>query len=1782
MINKIIKKKGWLIKILVLLLSLAFVGPALADSYNAYPSTGQYVYGTDFNGTTGTRASVGWVLQIIYASSGSIHEPNADGSPGGGDVLIDSTSRTIGNIGGAGYFYYPLNDLTNGSTIYIRVWNSNSLASATHYGNSTTKAINNPPPGTPQAWTINSFGTTTPKPTPSITVTAPNGGGFLRGGQTTNVTWTSSNYTGNVNVQYSTDGGTSYPNAIATNISNSGSRSWTVPAGLNSSQVRVRVQSTDGSVSDTSNSNFTVDSGLPSVSISAPTTGATLTVNQPFTISWTASDPAVSGVTSGLTATPITIQYSTNGTTWTDIATSIANSGSRSWTPTATTTSGRIRITAVDNAGNSGQTTTGNFTVQDPPDTTSPTITSVSPSGTTVAIGQSVSITFSEPMAPASVSISSVSNPVAPDPGWSSGTWSNGNRTVSYNHTNFAYATTYTITVANTATDVAGNIITTPLPLSFSFTTANPPGITITSEWSNGDLYSEAEGEWRPDGSLRHDFDEPSNLTNLGFVYGVVNLLSASGEFGGTGGANSPNSATYFVEVRPAGAVTWSPAQDTGAGDDDIVYWEQNKIQLLINPEIDGNNYLAGQYEIKVSANGRESNIITVDLRPRLYGLGVNTGNPDTEFQIQGLAFGSDTQVLFGANPAPSVTVNAPNLLTVRVPNLPAGSYPVTVRSGGQTSSSYYILDDIDYNSDGVIDAIDPNLFEEYDATNYLIRFTVTDAPNPRVTSLTPTGGEQGASLDVTITGADVNWTDAAPVDFGAGITVDNVDAQTTSRLVVTITIAGDADTTTRTVTVNGLTSPDDFTVTAAGQPALENIIPPSADQGATNLPVSITARNTTWAGNMAASVHFSNADIVIVDATAADATHINLHINIPADAAFGPGTVTVTGATGTLNFRVNEVGGDEPTIGNLSTNNASIGQTIVITGTNFGANIGASSVTIGGVATVPTAWSDTSITLAIPQGVAAGAQPVVVTTADGAANTNITISTDSIYIDDFEGGSVGSFAGNGLIDSGYYVFANVSDITPTNANINDTTNGIRQAAAAQAGSFGGRVRYSYVGTDGSDWGGGWGGLLANTLDLSDVDTITFYIKWDGSANEFKLSLQDEDGTATSVLIPNTGLILANNYAQFTVNQGIFAYDEGGSAAGSNADFDWTKVNKYNLVYTTTNTSANYHQIDTIVAHVAEVGQPALVSIAPDNADQGAADLAVTLTARNTNWTVDSNMSAVVHFSNTDIVVNSATAQSATTILLNITIPADAAAGQGTVTVDNVSGSVNFTVNGPGGGDDPVINNLSATDAEIGQTVIINGSNFGDMIDGGLVRFGESATTNPTFWSDTKILVAVPQDAPTGESTVTVVNDAGLSGSTDITISNTVIYLDDFEGGSVGSFAGNGLVDSGYYVFENVEDITPTDADINKTDEGIRQAEALHDENYGAKVKYSYVGTDGSDWGGGWGGLMSNTYDLTNAESITLNVKWDGSGNDFKLSLSDEDGTAVSALVSNDTLARLGATYGEIQLNVGTNFTYDAEGSAATADATFDWTKVVSYNLVYNSTETSTGYHYLDNVIAHLADSGPVDPDAVFIDTVTPAAAPAGTNITITGQNFGLSQGNSTLYFYNTSTGASYPVTKIYSWTDTVVEAQVPRLAEAGNYILKITKIAISAAGEISAQESNPEDFTITANAAAAGSALIFPNPFNPIAERTGQANAAEIKAATIAYDAGTATRIGIYIYDMTAKLVYHEVTTGSQISWDGYDQYTNLVGDGAYILRVIDEDSKKLIAKDKILVIKY
>ncbi len=104
-----------------------------------------------------------------------------------------------------------------------------------------------------------------------ITLTSPNGGETWHTGETRNITWTTATVGYSVSISYSTDSGANWTHITC--VSNTGSYSWHIPDGINTTHARIRVAKESGCGgivfllgSDTSNSDFAITPpGIPPV-----------------------------------------------------------------------------------------------------------------------------------------------------------------------------------------------------------------------------------------------------------------------------------------------------------------------------------------------------------------------------------------------------------------------------------------------------------------------------------------------------------------------------------------------------------------------------------------------------------------------------------------------------------------------------------------------------------------------------------------------------------------------------------------------------------------------------------------------------------------------------------------------------------------------------------------------------------------------------------------------------------------------------------------------------------------------------------------------------------------------------------------------------------------------------------------------------------------------------------------------------------------------------------------------------------------------------------------------------------------------------------------------------------------------------------------------------------------------------------------------------------------------------------------------------------------------------
>ncbi|MCX5708845.1 MAG: hypothetical protein NTY14_07775 [Candidatus Omnitrophica bacterium] len=170
-----------------------------------------------------------------------------------------------------------------------------------------------------------------------LIVTAPNGGEQWGVGTSHNITWTMVGSVATASLEYSTDGGTTYPNVINANVTAANlSYSWTIPDAIGST-LRVRISvSGDATVFDTSDANFTVRG---TITVTAPNGGETWVVGSAHNITWSSIGSIAN----------VKLDYSIDGgTTFSSILASLVNTGTYGWTtPDAISAQCRVKVSNV-------------------------------------------------------------------------------------------------------------------------------------------------------------------------------------------------------------------------------------------------------------------------------------------------------------------------------------------------------------------------------------------------------------------------------------------------------------------------------------------------------------------------------------------------------------------------------------------------------------------------------------------------------------------------------------------------------------------------------------------------------------------------------------------------------------------------------------------------------------------------------------------------------------------------------------------------------------------------------------------------------------------------------------------------------------------------------------------------------------------------------------------------------------------------------------------------------------------------------------------------------------------------------------------------------------------------------------------------------------------------------------------------------------------------------------------------------------------------------------------
>ena len=186
--------------------------------------------------------------------------------------------------------------------------------------------------------------------------------------------------------------------------------------------------------------------------------------------------------------------------------------------------------------------------------------------------------------------------------------------------------------------------------------------------------------------------------------------------------------------------------------------------------------------------------------------------------------------------------------------------------------------------------------------TTATLPFNVTLAP-PTLSSIGPSSGAQGSSVNVTLTGT--NFIGSASLNVsGTGVTASNVAIVGATSITATLTIAATATTGAHTISVStsgGTSGTQPFTVNAVSTAPTLTSMTPSSGHPSTVVNVSLFGTNfTPQTGVRLAGAGAAQGNVVYVSPT-----QINATFTFSATVALGGHNVYVTNSSGNSNILV-------------------------------------------------------------------------------------------------------------------------------------------------------------------------------------------------------------------------------------------------------------------------------------------------------------------------------------------------------------------------------------------------------------------------------------------------------------------------------------------------------------------------------------------------------------------------------------------------------------------------------------------------------------------------------------------------------------------------------------------------------------------------------------------------------------------------------------------------------------------------------------------------------------
>jgi hypothetical protein len=367
----------------------------------------------------------------------------------------------------------------------------------------------------------------------------------------------------------------------------------------------------------------------------------------------------------------------------------------------------------------------------------------------------------------------------------------------------------------------------------------------------------------------------------------------------------------------------------------------------------------------------------------------------------------------------------------------------------------------------------------------------------------------------------------------------------------------------------------------------------------------------------------------------------------------------------------------------------------------------------------------------------------------------------------------------------------------------------------------------------------------------------------------------------------------------------------------------------------------------------------------------------------------------------------------------------------------------------------PNIASLSPTSGAIGSSVTITGTNFGATP--GTVRFNGTAVTQPT-WSSTNITAQVPTGATTGNVVVTLGGIA--SNGVKFTIVTPINRVQQNDAETVGSTT-NSATFTGAQTAGNLIVVALKFSD-NATFVSLSDTKGNTYVQCGNEIDYTTEQVRARIYA-----AYNIASAAANGNTVTLTVST-VPNDDIRLWINEYSGAAISG--ANDVNA---ATFGAAAGTASDNITSGTATTSVANELLFGFLRPFSGpgiagtgfrsistsggNLIEEQLSNSAGANQAtatdhvsgDLYIMMMATFKPAGGGngAPSITSLSPTSGAIGTSVTITGTNFGATQGSSTVTFNGTTATPTY-------WSATTIVVTVPSGATTGNVVVTASNVA--------------------------------------------------------------------------------------------------------------------------------